>query len=124
MAVSALRSSRPDSSPSIGIQADAEARRDVEVSTVDEKCGLQRIQYLLREHAHVGGLRDVVQQDHEFIAAETRDGVALAQTAVEAPRELLQQAVASVVPEGIVDVLEAVEVEEHHRDQTVVPARV
>ena len=48
--------------------------------------------------------------------------VLLAQRPLEAPREHLEQAVAVLVPERVVDLLEAVEVEEDDRELRPVPA--
>ena len=64
-----------------------------------------------------GGRRlDRAQEDRELVAAEARDGVVLAQQAREALADLAQHLVAVVVAEGVVDLLEAIEVEQHHRD--------
>ena len=52
----------------------------------------------------------------ELVAAEPGDGVAVADGAAEAVRDLDEHRVAAVVAEAVVDVLEAVEVAEQHRD--------
>ena len=52
----------------------------------------------------------------ELVAAEARHGVAGAQAAGEPSADLLQQLVAGVVAERVVDLLEAVEVHQQHRD--------
>ena len=60
------------------------------------------------------GRRSVGQQHAELVAAEAGDGVALAERLLQAVRDLLQQAVARVVAERVVDLLEVVEVDQHH----------
>ena len=56
-------------------------------------------------------------QDHdELVAAEARDGVALAHRAGQPLRDRLQQLVAGIVAERVVDALEVIEVEEDARD--------
>src|SRR5690606_39459820 len=49
--------------------------------------------------------------DDELVAAQPRDDVAGPREAAEPPRRLAQELVARVVPERVVDVLEAVEVD-------------
>ena len=59
---------------------------------------------------HVGG--DILEQDREFVAAETGDAVAGPDGAAQALADDLEQRVAGGVPEAVVDGLELVEVEE------------
>ena len=74
------------------------------------------------------GLRDLLgalevgEQQHELVAAVARDQIALAQVAPQARRQLAQHDVARRVPEPVVDVLEAVEVDEQHGDAAAVVA--
>ena len=56
------------------------------------------------------------EQDGELVAAEARHGVGGPGALHEALGRGLQQAVAGVVPERVVHVLEVVQVQEHHRD--------
>ena len=73
---------------------------------------------------HAGGRRlDRAQEDRELVAAQARDGVVLAEQAREALAHLAQHLVAVVVAEGVVDLLEAVEVEQHDRDAGLGAAR-
>ena len=64
-------------------------------------------------------MREVGEHDRELVAAEPGQRVALAQRAAEALGDDLEQLVAVVVPERVVDLLEAVEVDEQHRDRAV-----
>jgi hypothetical protein len=60
--------------------------------------------------------------DHhdEFVPAQARQEVAFAQQRAQALRDFLQQAVAGVVAEAVVDRLEIVQVEHSHRDRPAV----
>jgi hypothetical protein len=61
----------------------------------------------------------VVQQDGEFVAAETSHGVFATHTAEQTLRESHQQCVARLVSEAIVDHFEVVEVEIQDDDRMV-----
>ena len=60
------------------------------------------------------GRRRFGSSDAELVAAEPGDGVALAERLLQPVGDLLQQAVAGVVAERVVDLLEVVEVDQHH----------
>ena len=72
--------------------------------------------------------RDVVAplrgQDAELVATEPRDEAALADRLDQPWAEVSQQDVAVVVPERVVDLLEAVEVHQHHDQPARDSARV
>ena len=65
-----------------------------------------------------------VGEHAELVAGEARHHVAIAQHAADAFGDDLQQFVARVVAEGIVDPLEVIEVEEHHRQALASQATV
>ncbi len=71
------------------------------------------------------GIRaEVLDDDDEFVASDPRRGVALAKAEYEAPSHFLQQQVAGVVAEGIVEGFEIVQVDEQQRTLAAVsPAR-
>ena len=64
------------------------------------------------------GLRigELAHEDAELVAAEPRDRVAAAQHRLEPAGELDEQQVAVAVAERVVDLLEAVEVHQQHRE--------
>ena len=66
----------------------------------------------------------VVQDQHEFVAAEARDGVAHAHAARQALRDVAQELVADGVAERVVHDLEAVEIEEHHGGDALAALRL
>ena len=88
---------------------------------------LERFAYA-RDHGHhlecrIGGA-ETRQHEHEFIAAQPRDRVALAHGLHQPLRDRLQQLVAGVVTERIVDPLEVVEVEKQACDLRAVAQRL
>jgi hypothetical protein len=60
-----------------------------------------------------------VDEDRELVAAEPRDLVAVAQRGSQPGADLSQQGIPGRVPECVVDLLEAVEVEQEHGDPGV-----
>ena len=75
---------------------------------------------LARDRGDLLRLTHFLEQHHELVAAQAGDDVALAQATGEARRDFLQQLVARLVAERVVDQLEAVEVDEQHRELTLV----
>ena len=67
----------------------------------------------------LAGVGDVGKADDELVAAEARGGVLFAQAGREPLGNGGQQLVADGVTERVVDVLEAVEIEEQHGDLAV-----
>ena len=63
------------------------------------------------------------QHGDEFITAEATDQVAGTHAGLQPARNFLQHQVASTMSVGVINGLEAVEVEEHHRQLVLVPAR-
>ncbi len=65
----------------------------------------------------------MVEQDAEFVTAETSDQVGRPYDAAQAIGGDAQQCVARGMSEGVVDVFEVVEVDEEHRRHTVASLR-
>ena len=57
--------------------------------------------------------RAVLQQDAELITAQTRQGIALAQTRMQQRTNMAQQLIACRMATGVIDQFELVQVEEH-----------
>ncbi len=57
--------------------------------------------------------------DRELVAADAREQDLGRQRVAHAQRDELEQGVAGAVPEGVVDLLEAVEVEQHQSERTL-----
>ena len=91
---------------------DPDAHGEVHVVLADAVGRAHRQEYLLRADGRILRVRHFREQDHEFIAPLPADGVRSAHAIEEPLRHGLQQAVADDVAEGIVDVLEAIPVQE------------
>ena len=98
-------------------QADADAGADEEFLVVGDEGVAEAVQQFFRHVLGVGALVQAGQQDDEFVAALACDGVDIAQLFAQAPGDGFQQLVADRVAEAVVDVLEAVQVEEQHGAQ-------
>ena len=88
--------------------------RDLHVAELE-----RALQLLLDALGEVDGVAlalHVLDQDRELVAAQARDEVGRAQHRLQPARQVHQQLVAGLVAEAVVDQLEAVEVEEHHRE--------
>ena len=90
---------------------------------VDAVGRAQRQEYLLRTDGRILRVRHFREQDHEFIAALPADGVRAAHASEQPLRHGLQQAVADGVAQRVVDVLEAIHVQEQHRQFLPVTVR-
>ena len=93
----------------------ADARLDVEGDVLDGERLVQHIGEPL------GCSQGVIvcgrgEQDGELVPAEAGNGISAAQRCGEALGELGQQEIAVVMAEGVVDVLEAIDVQEHDGD--------
>ncbi len=98
------------------IDRDAETARDVERQPFDR----DRLAELLQE-ASGDRERDLVvgklgQQHPELVTAQAGHDVVVTQHRRQPGPDLLQQLIAEMVAQGVVDLLEVVEVHEHHRD--------
>ena len=106
--------------PVLGEQRDADARRHVDrssssiVKACSQACWI--FQAIAAAALEVGRVRG---QDRELVAAEPGDGVPLAQRGHEPRADLLEQRVAAVVSERVVDLLEPVQVHHEHRPPLV-----
>ena len=101
------------------VHRDADAAGDDEVHVLALKRCRQHVQNALAHEltgAHVG----LVQDHDELVAAQARHGVVGAQALLDPVRHLHQHHVAKAVAQRVVDVLEAVQVDEHHGKGAVV----
>ena len=76
----------------------------------------ERLQHALGDGDGVLVVEQVLAQDHELVAAEPGERLVPAQRVADALGDRDQQLVALAVAEAVVDHLEAIEVEEQHRD--------
>jgi hypothetical protein len=68
------------------------------------------------DRARLGDVTHLVEDDGELVAAEAGCGVGLTHAALQHLGEGLQNPVAGLVAEGVVDLLEPVQIDEQHRD--------
>ena len=90
---------------------------------VDRERRADRIENLPGDDQGVLGALQVLEDERELVAAETRHGIALAHPATQADRHGAQQLVAGRVAELVVHGLEAVEVGHGHGEAAAVAAR-
>src|SRR6267378_7597459 len=72
--------------------------------------------YRLRDRDGIGPVMGYFHEYHELVAADSGESVRLANPASDALRDLLKQAVPCLVPQRVVDRLEAVDVEQEQCD--------
>ena len=102
-----------------GAERDADAHRAEDLVTADLERLAGHLVDAIGHHRGVLRRLHVVEQDGELVAAVAGEGVALAQAGLEALAHLDEKLVADLVPEAVVDRLEAIEV--HEEDGEAVP---
>ena len=106
----------------LGVDRDAEARLDLERQAVEHERLLERLVDARCQHHRVLD-RPRREEDPELVAAEPCERVALAQQLAQAGRQLLEQPVARLVAERVVDLAEVVDVEQQDGRRLPLPAR-
>ena len=114
MARSAFFSRFLASTAILGIGGDADAHGDVQFMPVDAIGRAQLPQDFLRANGRVLRIRHLREQDHEFVAPMAADRIGVAHALQQPLRYGLQEAVADVVAQRVVDVLETIDVEKQH----------
>ena len=100
--------------PMLGEDRNANAGADFHLMAVDDERLLERFEQPAGRHFGLVRVRSG-QQHGELVAAQARGRVAFAKHALESHAQLAQEQIAKVVPERIVDFLEAIEV--HHQQR-------
>ena len=108
--------------PVLREQGDADAGGDMHLVAIELERGGERAQDLGRQGRGVGGLRELGLHQRELVAAEPGQGVAGPDRARDPAGHRAQQLVADRMAERVVDLLEAVEVEEEDRGQATFAA--
>src|ERR1700733_949538 len=101
---------------SFGRDRNADAGADVELIPVNLVGTADQLDQPVREHSRAFGLVGFQLYDGEFVAAEARDAVAVANALNQSIGDAFQQTVPGRVAERIVDALEAIEVDEQYGD--------
>jgi hypothetical protein len=107
----------------IGIHANADAGGDVQIVLIDGVSLPHRLQHPLRHDRGIFRSLHFREQRDEFVAALPAHRVRTAYAIHQALGNRLQKLVADLMTQGVVDVLEAVQIEKQHRDFFVVPMR-
>ena len=97
-------------------QRDADRGRGEDFLPVDVEGHRQLALHPLRHAGSIGGVLHALDQHRELVAAQARHRVPGAPGPLQPPRDLDEQLIARAVPERVVHHLEAVEVEEEHRE--------
>ena len=96
------------------VDRDADARPDLEREPADRERGLQRlVDARGEEHGVLAGRRR--NEDPELVAPEARERLARAEDALQPRAQLPEEQVARLVPQRVVDLAEAIDVEEQDR---------
>jgi hypothetical protein len=103
---------------------DADGRRRDHLGVTERERPGERGHDPLREHLHRLGVRRVVDEQRELVAAEPRGGVRRAHRRRQPPGHRRQQLVAGAVAHRVVDHLEVVQVDEEDADGALGAARV
>ena len=118
----------------VGIDRDTDARTHDRLVLEQRKGFDKGVEHARRHLRRALGRIELTQHDAELVAAQTRerhrvacwrerDAVLAAHTAIEAVGDRAQQLVAHDVAQRVVDALEAVDVEQHHREHLAAPTR-
>ena len=100
---------------------DADAGGDQHFLAGHLKRPAQGLDQAVHEGHDVAQIGDVDQGDGEFVAAQPRDEVALAQRRLNAGADVPQNLIAAAVIGGFVDLLELIDVQAEHGDMGPVP---
>ena len=106
----------------VRIHRDADRSRGVAFVAAQLHRLAQHRQEICGDFLDLVTLRGLFQDHHEFVAAEAGHDIARTQSAAQPVGHFHQQHVAGLVPERIVDHLEAVEIDEQHRELPLVAA--
>ena len=104
-----------------GAERDADARGELHAVTADLERHFQRLMRALRDGDDLGWI-DGQRQDGELVAADAREHVAEADATEQAPAGEREQLITDAVPEPVVHVREAVEVNHQHAESDHVAA--
>ncbi len=98
------------------VQRDADARVDRQRKLLDDD---RRIECRMNAPGGLVAVPQLIaaQQHGELVAAKARDRVGSPEYRLQARRDFAQKLIPRRVAERVVDLLEAVEVEQHHRDR-------
>jgi hypothetical protein len=106
------------------IQADTDTHRGDERAAIHDHGRAERFVDPTGSFVDVVRALHVLEHDDELVAAHAHDDVLIAHRGANARRDCLQQLVAGLVTARVVDVLEAIQIEKHHRQRGTRAARL
>ena len=95
----------------VGEQRDADARAHEVITAADVHRQLQQLDDPVTDGAGGIGIDDVAQDHGELVTTEPRDGIAFFRTGAQSLRDDSQKLVTGIVPDGIVDAFEMIEID-------------
>ena len=108
--------------PVLREQGDADAGRGMDLLAIEvERPGYRR-QDLVGQGDNLGGLADLRLHEHEFVATRPGQRVGGADRGGDPLCDSAQQLIADGVAQGVVDVLEAIEIEQQDRNHAALAA--
>ena len=102
-------------------QRDADGARDVQRESLHADRDLELLQEPICDPHRDVLRRELGKHDAELVAAEPGHQVVVAEHAGQARTDLLQEQIAEVMTERVVDLLEVVQVDQHHGELAVDP---
>src|SRR5689334_4077139 len=105
------------------IERNPNASGGVEPIASNQKGLRERCKQLSRYYHGTGVISGLAQDDHELVSAEAGNRIARSQTRAEPRRDLPEKLIADRMAKSIVDHLEAIEIQHHHRDTMTAPPR-
>jgi hypothetical protein len=103
--------------------ADADTRRDAKFMTDQRKRSGDDGEYLLRHGRRILAIVHCEQNHYKFVASQASDCIALAHTAPESDRDFAKQLISCLMPQRVVDLFEAVEVEKSDCELPIIATR-
>jgi hypothetical protein len=100
--------------------ADADRAGDEHVVAFEHERARQDVKHRLGDRARVAGPGQRRRQHGELVAAEPGDRAGVADRRAHPSRHFLEKLVATAVAQSVIDQLESVEVEQHHRERVTV----
>ena len=98
----------------VGEDGDTDAHGGEHILAFDPNRGFESAQQIPSADLGLALIGESRDQDDELIPADAGDGFVVAQAAAEPLGDLFQEEIAGLVAPGVVDALEAIEVDEEH----------
>lgn len=98
-----------------------DAHRHRQFMAVHPQGRLERGKHLAGYRLRGGVVRDILQNNYKFIAAETSDGIGFPQAVLQPLRHGFQHGIARGMPQAVIDRLEMIDIHEQHGERALRP---